>query len=334
MTGYTVSVCCRRPRPDQLFDVASDFRHPCIRQQPERREPIVAARHDLLARVPTQNTRNVRGTETLTDARDARQDFSRKQNGFRSRLQFAQAVVTRAAILLPEPIAEVLGEVTVAAPDARCIALHLTEQGAGCVGQLAILLEHRAPSHEVGRRIDQQTLGLEPVTAGASRLLLVMLERSRRSRVNDEPHVRAVDAHAERHGRDDDVRALAQERILMAGAVVIRKTGVIRQRCDAGLRQPRSKSIHFAARGAINDSRLAPVSRQHIEQLLLQGGARERPIGQIGTIERSHELEWLVETELRGDIAPDASGRGGGVRVQADARAALVADGRAGGTRA
>ena len=71
---------------------------------------------------------------------------------------------------------------------------------------------------EVGRRVDQHALGLEAVAARASRLLLVVLERSRRAGMHDEAHVRAIDAHAEGDGGDDDVDALAEERVLIAAA--------------------------------------------------------------------------------------------------------------------
>src|SRR5688572_33466126 len=102
-----------------------------------------------------------------------------------------------------------------AAADARRIPLHLAEQRAAGIIELAILLEHGPPFHEVGRRVNEQAFGLEPVSAGTARFLLVMLERSRRAGVHDEPHVRAIDAHPEGHRRDDDVGPLAEARTLV-----------------------------------------------------------------------------------------------------------------------
>ena len=122
------------------------------------------------------------------------------------------------------------------AADARCVPLHLPKQGAAGVGELAVLLEHRAPLHEVGWRVDQEALRLEAVAAGAPRLLLVVLERSRRAGVDDEADVGAVDAHAERHRRDDDVGALAEERVLVAAAFGVRKACVIRESGHAQFR--------------------------------------------------------------------------------------------------
>ena len=40
---------------------------------------------------------------------------------------------------------------------------------------------------------------------------------------------------------------------------------------------------------------------------------------QVGAIERPDELDRIAQAELRGDVAPDARGRGRGVGVQADA---------------
>ena len=104
-----------------------------------------------------------------------------------------------------------------AAPDPRGVALHVAQQRAPRIGQLAVTLEHDAPLQEVRRRIDQHALGLEPVAAGAAGLLLVVLERLRRARMDDEADVGAIDAHAEGDRGDDDVGVLVEKRILVAG---------------------------------------------------------------------------------------------------------------------
>ena len=69
------------------------------------------------------------------------------------------------------------------------------------------------------RRIDQQALRFEAVAARASRFLLIVLERSRRARMNDEPHVGSVDAHPEGDRGDDDIGTLVEERILVPSCV-------------------------------------------------------------------------------------------------------------------
>ena len=51
--------------------------------------------------------------------------------------------------------------------------------------------------------------------------LLIVFERLRRSRVHDEPNVRAIDSHPECHGRDNHVRFFFEERILMPATLVV-----------------------------------------------------------------------------------------------------------------
>ena len=91
-----------------------------------------------------------------------------------------------------------------------------------------------APLEEVRARSDQHALGLEAVAAGAAGFLLVVLERLRRAGVDHEPHVRSIDAHAERHRRDDDVDLFVEERILVAMPLVVRHA----RRDTARARQP------------------------------------------------------------------------------------------------
>ena len=114
---------------------------------------------------------------------------------------------------------------------------------ARAVGPLAVGLEHLPPADEVGARVDQHALGRQAVAAGAARLLLVVLGRSRRAGVHDEAHVRSIDAHAERHRRDDDVGALVEERLLMPAAHVVGQAGVVRHARGA----PRSFSHSASA---------------------------------------------------------------------------------------
>ena len=97
-------------------------------------------------------------------------------------------------------------------------------------------------------RIDQHALGRQAVAAGASRFLLVVLGRSRRAGVHDEADVRSIDAHAERHRRDDDVGALVEERLLMPAAHVVGQAGVIRHRAVPLARVSHSASASTSRR--------------------------------------------------------------------------------------
>ena len=183
----------------------------------------MAPGRDLLALAAAQDVGDVRGAEPLADARHARQDLAREHDRLGDGLELAEAVVARAAVGLRVALAEVADEMPVAAADARGVALDVAQQRAPRVGQLAVPLEHHPPLQEVGGRVDQHALGLEAVAPGAAGLLLVVLERLRRAGVHDEPHVGAIDAHAERHRGDDDVGVLVEERVLVAAALAGRR---------------------------------------------------------------------------------------------------------------
>ena len=95
--------------------------------------------------------------------------------------------------------------------------------------------------------------------------------------MHDEPHVGSIDAHAESHGRDDDVGALAEKRVLMAAALHIRQPGVIGECGMADLAQPRGERIHLAARRAVHDAGFTAMARQHLESCFFsaaRGSAR------------------------------------------------------------
>ena len=93
-----------------------------------------------------------------------------------------------------------------------------------------------APLHEIGGRVDQHAFGFEPVAAGAAGFLLIVLERLRRAGMHDEPHVRAIDAHAERDRRDDDVGVFLRNASWLRLRSSSAEPGVVGQRADAAAR--------------------------------------------------------------------------------------------------
>ena len=195
--------------------------------------------------------------EALPDARHAREDLAREHDRFVDGLELVEAVVARAAVGLRVGLAEVSDQMAMAAADARRVAFDVAEQRATRVGELAVALEHDAPLQEVGRRVDQHALRFEAVAPGAAGLLLVVLERLRRAGVNDEAHVRSVDAHAEGHGGDDDVGVLVEKRVLIPAALVVGEAGMVGPGANAGLGQPRRQRVDLAARRAVDDAGLA-----------------------------------------------------------------------------
>ena len=135
--------------------------------------------------------------------------------------------------------------------------------------------------------------------------------------MDHEAHVRPVDAHAERHRRDDDVDALSDERVLVPGALGLAEPRM-RRRGNAFGGQPRSQRIDLAPRRAVDDPGLLRVAPRVSSSQPLQRGTRQRAVDEVRPIERSDELDGIHQTELRGDVAPHPRGGRRGVGVHAD----------------
>ena len=245
--------------------------------------------------------------------------FRARTTGLGCRLELAEAHVAGGAVVLRIAIAEIRAEVPVPAADARGVALHQAQQTARALGQLAVLLHHVAPLHEIRARVDQQALRFQAVASRPPGFLLVVLERSRRACMYDEPDVGSVDAHSERHGRHDDLDALVEERVLMRLALLVREPGVVRQRRGADLGEPRGERIDLPPRRAVDDARLAAVAFEHVEELPLQHRSRQDAVEEIRPIEGADQLDRIAQPELRADVAAHARRGRRGVGVHADA---------------
>ena len=72
--------------------------------------------------------------------------------------------------------------------------------------------------------------------------------------MNDKPHVTLIDAHAERHGGNDDVDLVIDESILMLPANVGVQSGVVRQRAVSQSIQRRTGILDVTAADAVDDA--------------------------------------------------------------------------------
>src|SRR5689334_16368918 len=102
--------------------------------------------------------------------------------------------------------------------------------------------------------------------------------------------------------------------------LVIGESRMVRPRAHTFALQPRRERVYLLARRAVDDAGLAAMTRQYFLDLRLQVGAREHAIRKVRSIERSDQLDRILQRELRRDVAADARRRRGGERVQADAR--------------
>ena len=98
-----------------------------------------------------------------------------------------------------------------------------------------------------------------------------MLDRFRHGGVQHKADVGAVDAHAERHGGDDDIAAAPRRtHPALAALFGFQARRDRARRCNAlGLQHRRKSRPHLAA-DAINDARLACMAPKDFEHLLAQ----------------------------------------------------------------
>ncbi len=94
---------------------------------------------------------------------------------------------------------------------------------------------------------------------------------------------------------------------------------MIRTGAHPGLDEPCRQRVDLAARQAVDDARLAAAPAQDVEDLPLQVRARNNAVDQVRPVERSDELDGILQLELRRDVAPDAvrGRRGEGVQAHA-----------------
>ena len=81
----------------------------------------------------------------------------------------------------------------------------------------------------IGPRKEQQRVALQAVAARTAGFLIVALDILRQVHMDDESHIRFVDAHPESDRRDDDLHVVVDEMLLIAFARLFVESGVIRR---------------------------------------------------------------------------------------------------------
>ena len=87
-----------------------------------------------------------------------------------------------------------------------------------------------AAQRDVAGAIEGERVGGQAVAPGAPDLLIIGLDRGRHVGVEDEAHVRLVDAHAEGDRRADDDAVVLQKLVLVSRPHLMIEAGVIGQR--------------------------------------------------------------------------------------------------------
>ncbi len=186
-------------------------------------------------------------------------------------------------------------------------------------------VDHPPLLHDVLQAVGEPRGRRQAVAAGAARLLVVALDGLRQVEVCDEPHVRLVDAHAERDGRDHDEAVLAQEPGLVPGADLAVEARVVRQRGHALGRQELGGLLDGVPRQAVDDPGVAGVlGPDEVEQLLARARLGRDAVLDVRAVERRDELPGVGQLEPLGDLGA-GGGRGGrGQGDPGDAGPALV----------
>lgn len=190
----------------------------------------------------------------------------------------------------------------------------------------------RVAAAHVGPRVEQDAVGDLAVPARASHLLRVRLERAGEPRVDDEPHIRLVHAHPERHCSDDDSAPAGEEGVLHVGTAPGVKTGVVGQRVDAAPAQPRREGRGVRPRDAVYDAGIVLVGSQQCgdqdaivgDPVLPRGGQAQVPAKndpRYTNGSRSPSVDTMSVSTRRVAVAVTASsGTSGAIAARAAAR--------------
>ena len=197
-----------------------------------------------------------------------------------------QAVVARSAVLGFVILAEIVQQQLSAARVGLGIGDSLDEQLLS-----DLLLGDRLALHELLQllyvliTIECYALSLSSVTACSSGLLIISLDALRDVVMDDETHIRLVDAHSECYRRHNDVNLLHQEPVLILRPCLRIKTGMVWRRLDAVDVQQFRKLFHLLSAEAVDDARLAGILSYVLDDVPLRVRLVPYFIVKVGPVE-------------------------------------------------
>ena len=307
-----------------------------LAQGAERRRAIEARAFQPRIGLAAQEVHRGLQPEAAVHARDRAQGLAHDEGHRLARgglLEGRAHVALSASVQRLRLVAEVAQDRVVPAAAAFRPAHQLQEE-APLVGEDGLAgrvhLQEAAPPRHVGGRDDEQAPGGRPVAPGPSDFLVVGLDRSGRTQVHDGAHVSAIDAHAERVGRDHHLDLPVEEGALGLLACVGPQAGVIDGGLPPALREARRLLFRTPPRRRVRDrdplSSARPAERFHEERIdLRQAPARVVDFGRTQSEVRAREATNVLrrvrgQAEPAEDLVADDGGRGRGAGQHARGR--------------
>ena len=225
----------------------------------------------------------------------------------------AEAIVATTAVVAVEHLAEVPEQLRASALAAFGVVQHAFELRERNLpfARVGLFVDEAQLLHAIAGAEEKQALARQAVAPGAARLLIIAFETLWQIVVDDEAHVRFVDAHAERDGGAHDPHFVAEESLLIARAIRRLHARVIGRRRDAIESQARRQILGRLAGETIDDAAFVRSFTQQGNNLRVSLGLGGDAVAEIRPVEARHVLRRVAHLQLLTDVVPHAA-RGGG----------------------
>ena len=135
--------------------------------------------------------------------------------------------------------------------------------------------------------------------------------------MHDTAHVAAIDTHAERDRRGDDVERLVGEGLLSGAPRLAVHSGVVVGGSHSPGAQHRRRLLGLLATDAVHDDRLSGMAIDDVGDLLEPVDSRQHSVDEVGAIKSADQNCRLFEAELVDDIGAHSLGRRRGIGMHA-----------------
>ena len=129
--------------------------------------------------------------------------------------------------------------------------------------------------------------------------------------MDHEAHVRLVDAHAEGHGRHDDVGLVTDECLLVVASRIVGEARMVRKGSETLLHEHGRGVVHALPAGAVDDARLSSEPFQDRDELSVAPILLANLVSEIGAVERCPDQKRIPQSEPLGDVLTHPVGSGG-----------------------